>query len=68
MVPFETIRMRRDVSITLFRPIAVLCGTDSILRSIPHIQDECEEYSIEYCQVRHNNVMALNNVMKALKV
>ena len=32
-------------SITLFRPIAMLCGTGSIMRNISHIQSECEEYS-----------------------
>jgi hypothetical protein len=30
--------------ITLFRPIAVLCGTDSIMMNIFHIQPECEGY------------------------
>ena len=28
----------------------MLCGTDGILQNIPHIQIECEEYSIEYRQ------------------
>ena len=31
-------------SITLFRPIVVLCGTDNTMRNIFHIQPECEEY------------------------
>ena len=31
--------------ITLFRPIAVLCGIDNILWNIPHIRREHEEYS-----------------------
>ena len=35
--------------ITLFRPIAVFCGIDSIMRNIPHIQ--------------HEYAMGLNNVM-----
>ena len=30
--------------ITIFRPIAVFCGTDSILQNIPRIQSKCEEY------------------------
>jgi len=40
-----------DHFITLFRPIAVFCGTDNILLNILHIQLECEEYSINwhYC-------------------
>jgi hypothetical protein len=37
-------------SITLFRAITVFCGTNSILQNIPHIQIECEEYSVVYCQ------------------
>ena len=37
-------------NITSFRPIAMLCGSDNIIRTIPHIQAECEEYSTEYCQ------------------
>ena len=32
-------------AITLFSSITVLCGIDSILRNIPHIQIECGEYS-----------------------
>ena len=36
-------------SITLFRPIVVLCGTDNTMRNIFHIQPECEEYC-EFCQ------------------
>jgi hypothetical protein len=35
--------------IILFRPIAVLCGTDNILQNVPHIQLECEVYSAKYC-------------------
>ena len=31
--------------ITIFRPIAMLCGTDNIMRNVPRIQAECEEYS-----------------------
>ena len=34
---------------TLFRSITMLCGTDSVLWNIPHIQTECEVYSMEYC-------------------
>jgi hypothetical protein len=37
-------------NITLFRLIAMLCGTDSIMWNIPHIQVECEEYFEENCQ------------------
>jgi hypothetical protein len=32
--------------ITLFRAIAVFCWTDSIMRSIPHVQYECEVYFV----------------------
>jgi hypothetical protein len=32
-------------SITLFKPIAVLCGTDNISQNIYHVQPKCEEYS-----------------------
>ena len=34
--------------IILLRAMAVFCGTDNILWNIPHIQTECEEYSIKY--------------------
>ena len=44
--------------ITLFRPIAVLCGTDNIIRNI---QLECEEYSIKYYQ--SHTTMGMNNIM-----
>ena len=40
----------RFQNITLFRSIAVLCGTDNIMQNIPHIQFEYEEYAIEYYQ------------------
>jgi hypothetical protein len=30
--------------------MTVICGTDSILHNISHIQTECEEYSTKYCQ------------------
>ena len=36
--------------ITIFRSITLLCGTNSNPRNSFHIQIECEEYSIEYCQ------------------
>ena len=36
--------------ITIFRSITLFCGTNSNPRNIFHIQIECEEYSIEYCQ------------------
>ena len=41
--------------ITLFRPIAMLCGIDNILQNIPRIHVECENISqnivspIEHC-------------------
>jgi hypothetical protein len=38
------------IEITLFRPIAMICGTGGILRVIPHIQTEYEEYFAKYCQ------------------
>ena len=37
-------------NITLFRSIVVFCGTDSNMQSIPHIQPECKECSVGYCQ------------------
>ena len=37
-------------SITLFRSITMLCGTDNILWNILHIQTECGESSAKYCQ------------------
>ena len=46
--------MTLNHDITLFRFITMLCGTT------PHIQSECEEYYVEYCQ---NILMDLNNVM-----
>lgn len=36
--------------VTLFKPIVVFFGTDNILRDIPYIRVEYEEYSIKYCQ------------------
>ena len=36
--------------VTLFIPIAMLCGTNKILWNIPPIQLECEEHFAEYCQ------------------
>jgi hypothetical protein len=36
--------------ITLFKPIAVFCGTANILQNGPHIHPECEEHSTKYCQ------------------
>ena len=36
--------------ITLFRSITMLYGIDNIIWNIPHIQCECEECFIEYCQ------------------
>jgi hypothetical protein len=38
----------QDECITLFRPIAVFCGTDNIMWNIPQMQAECEEYFVEY--------------------
>ena len=32
-------------NITLFRSITMLCGSNNILQNIPHIQNECWEYS-----------------------
>jgi hypothetical protein len=70
-----------DASITLFKPIAVSCGTDSFLYHISHIQVECEEYSVELCRilsicgifrgilsVPQNTAMGLNNVMRFLRI
>ena len=37
-------------NVTLFKSIRVLCGTDNIIWNIPHIQFECGEYYVEYCQ------------------
>ena len=34
----------------------MFCGTDIIMWNIPHIQPECEEYFVEYCQSRINIV------------
>jgi hypothetical protein len=52
----------------------MLCGTDNIMQNINHIHIECKEYSPysyyvcqifrEILSVRHNIVMALNNVMQ----
>jgi hypothetical protein len=33
--------------ITLFKAITILCQIESILWNVPHIQPECEEYSIK---------------------
>jgi hypothetical protein len=49
--------------ITLFRFITVLCGIDSTLPNILHIQTECEECFVEYCQSHRNDVMDMNNVV-----
>ena len=35
---------------TSFKSTTLLCGTDNIPWNIPHIQIECEKYSMEYCQ------------------
>ena len=51
-------------NITLLRSITILCETDNILQNIPHIQLECEEYSLKYCQP---HIMDLNNVMNMKK-
>ena len=40
--------------ITLFICIKLLCGTDNIIRNIPRIQFECEEYFAE-CYVAPTN-------------
>jgi hypothetical protein len=37
-------------NITLFRSITMLCGTNSSLWNIPHVQFECGEYFAKYCQ------------------
>ena len=39
-----------EILIPLFRSITMSCGTDSIMRNIPHIQIECGEYSAEFHQ------------------
>jgi hypothetical protein len=44
--------------ITLFKSITMLCGTDNILQNIYHIQSECGEYSIEYCQF-HRTLLSI---------
>jgi hypothetical protein len=36
--------------ITLFISITMFRGTRNILWNIPHIQYECEKYSVKYCQ------------------
>ena len=36
--------------IILLRFITMLCGTDNIVRNILHIETECEEYYVKYCQ------------------
>ena len=52
-----------EIDITLFRPIVVFGGTDSIMLNIPHIQLECGN-------ILHNTVnptkqcYSLNNVME----
>jgi hypothetical protein len=35
-----------------FKAMTIFCGIDNIMRSILHIQFECEEYSAKYCQSR----------------
>jgi hypothetical protein len=71
--------MQSKDNITLFKAIAMLCGifltfnlnarnilhTTMTLQNIPHIQVECEEYSI-YHYKSHKPLlyMGLNNVMK----
>ena len=37
-------------SIRLFKYITMFCWTDNISQNIFHIQYECEEYYVEYCQ------------------
>jgi len=34
--------------------MTIICGTDSILHNISHIQIECEEYRTKYCQSGRN--------------
>ena len=36
--------------ITLFTAITMLCQTNNVMHNISHIQSECEEFSMEYCQ------------------
>ena len=35
-------------NITLFKPIAMFCGTDNILHNNLHIEADCEEYFAKY--------------------
>ena len=54
------------LTITLFRSITVLCGTDNISQNIPHVQTGCEEYTkifYRILSVPQNIVMNLNNNM-----
>ena len=52
----------RVAHITLFRPIALFCGTENIMWNILHIQPQCGEYSAKM-PVPQNTAMGLDNVM-----
>ena len=44
---YNNIETKLQDVITLFIPIGVFCGSNDSMQNIPHIQAECEEYSIE---------------------
>ena len=46
--------------ITLCRAIIVFCRTDNILRNNPHIQFECEEYSIRLTMMFYGIFLTFN--------
>ena len=44
----------------------MFCGTNNILKCIPHIQSECGEYPGIFCgilSVPHNIAVDMNNIM-----
>ena len=56
-------------SITLFRSITTLYGTDNIPHNISHIQTECGKYLGIFCgmlSVSQNIVMNLNKDMRVI--
>ena len=43
---YNNIETKLQDVITLFIPIGVFCGSNDSMQNIPHIQAECEEYSV----------------------
>ena len=59
------------LNITLFKAITLLCGTDTIVRKIPHIHNECEEYFVGHticCGIFFTYIMNMGNIPIILSI